>query len=79
MQQISTPELLVKHLYHETTQEEASKVESILASDAKLQQEYAQLQETKYALDEADGELPNANVLEKIMEFSKEQELTESH
>ncbi|MCC6583027.1 MAG: hypothetical protein IT271_04945 [Chitinophagales bacterium] len=79
MQQISTPELLIKHLYNETNATETGVVDAALAADATLHDEYAQLQETKYALDEADGQAPGASVIEKIMAFSKEQELAASH
>jgi hypothetical protein len=79
MQQISTPELLIKHLYNETNTAEAGVVDAALAADVNLQQEYAQFQETKYALDEADGKAPGSSVIEKIMAFSKEQELAASH
>jgi hypothetical protein len=79
MQQTFTPELLVKHLYNETTPSEASAINHALANDTNLQQEFKQLQETKNALDEADGEAPGAYVIQKILAFSKKQELTESH
>lgn len=79
MQQTFTPELLVKHLYNETTPSEASAINHALANDANLQQEFRQLQETKIALDEADGELPGTSVVQRILAFSKKQELTESH
>lgn len=79
MQQISTPELLVKHLYNETSAEEATTVDNALTNDSKLQEEFNELQTAKIALDEADGELPGVSVIEKIMTFSKEQELTATH
>lgn len=79
MQQISTSELLIKHLYNETNAAEADVVDVALAADVNLQQEYTQLQEAKYALDEADGQAPGSAVIEKIMAFSKEQELAPSH
>lgn len=78
MQQIFTSELLVKHLYNETTDSEAAAIENALANDANLQQEFKQLRATKNALDE-DGEAPSTSTIEKILAFSKEQELTESH
>ena len=79
MQQNSTSELLVKHLYNETTDSEATAIEHALANDANLQQEFKQLRATKNALDETDGETPSASTIQKILAFSKEQELTESH
>ena len=79
MQQTFTPELLVKHLYNETTPSEASAINHALANDMNLQQEFKQLQETKNALDEADGEAPDTSVIQKILAFSKKQELAESH
>ena len=79
MQQNSTSQLLVKHLYNETSASEASAVNNALANDATLGQEFKKLQETKSALDETDGEAPDASVIQKILAFSKKQELTESH
>jgi hypothetical protein len=79
MQQNSTNELLVKHLYNETNSEQITALNQALAEDALLQVEFNQLQETKYALDEAGDELPSASVIEKIKAFSKSQELTATH
>ena len=79
MQQIFTSELLVKQLYNETTNSEATAIENALANDANLQQEFKQLRATKNALDETDGEAPSTSTIQKILAFSKEQELTESH
>ena len=53
MQQNSTNELLVKHLYNETNSEQITAINQALAEDALLQEEFNQLKETKYALDEA--------------------------
>ncbi len=79
MQQNSTSELLVKHLYNETSTNEANAVSDALAQDNALQQEFNQLSEAKYALDETDGETPDISIIQKIMKFSKQQELTETH
>ncbi len=75
MQQIFTPEILVKHLYNETTLEESALINDALSNDVKLEQEFRQLQETKYALDESEGDEPRSAVSKKILEFSKKQEL----
>ena len=79
MQQNSTNELLVKHLYNETNSQQVAILNQALAEDALLQEEFNKLKETKYALDEAGDELPSASVIEKIKAFSKSQELTETH
>ena len=79
MQQTFTPELLVKHLYNETTEQESISVKEALANDETLQQEYSLLQKAKYALDETGGETPGSSVIESILTFSKERELTETH
>lgn len=79
MQPIFTPELLVKHLYNETNEQEAIAINRALATDVTIKQEFTSLQEARYALDEADGEIPGASVIEKIRAFSKEKELAASH
>ncbi len=75
MQQIFTPELLVKHLYNETTPEEAIAIEDALTTNVALQTVYRQLQATKYALDEEDGGTPPSSVLQKIKAYSVAQSL----
>ncbi|MFN8261202.1 MAG: hypothetical protein U0X41_09740 [Chitinophagales bacterium] len=79
MQQISTSELLIKHLYNETNEAEAASVRSILANDTAMQQEFSRLQEAKNELDEAGGDIPGVSVIEKIKAFSKKQSLAEAH
>jgi hypothetical protein len=71
MQQISTSELLVKHLYNETTIEEATIVNKLLKDDSTIQEEFKQIQAAKYALDETDGYEPNKSVIDKILTYSK--------
>jgi hypothetical protein len=70
-----TPQLLIKHLYNETTESEKTAIEHALQHNALLMQEFEQLRETKYALDEAGGESPCAMTLHNIMEYSKEQQM----
>lgn len=79
MQQISTPELLVKHLYNETDKEESTILQNALEQDSETAQTFKQMQEVKNALDEAGDETPGENVIRNILEFSKQQELTASH
>ena len=79
MQQISTPELLVKHLYNETDAEETIILQNSLENDAKTAESYKQLQEVKNALDEAGGESPANSVIQLILEYSTQQELSTSH
>lgn len=79
MQQISTPELLVKHLYHETDAEEATLLQHELEHNAEAAQSYVAMQEVKGMLDDDSGETPGASVINKILEFSKEKELTAIH
>lgn len=71
MQKNSTPELLVKHLYNETTNSEAILVNDALKNNIDLQEEFKQMQATKYALDDTDGNEPNKSVIENILNYSK--------
>ena len=73
---MSTPDLLVKHLYNETDSEEATLLQHSLENDSKSTETYRQLQEAKAALDEADGETPGNSIIQNILEYSKQQELS---
>ncbi|MEZ5025514.1 MAG: hypothetical protein R2739_02955 [Chitinophagales bacterium] len=77
MQQIFTPELLVKHLYNETTTKEAEIINEAIAKNATLKQEFNRLQTAKNALNEDDGELPKASTIENILSYSKQQHVSE--
>lgn len=79
MQRTFTPEILVKHLYHETGNVEASAIRRILKEDASLQQEFTQMQESKQALDDLDGDMPSASVIEHILAHSRQQESIATH
>lgn len=79
MQLIFTPELLVKYLYNETTETETAIVKETFANDVNLQQEFKQLQASKYALDESDGGAPGTSVVQKILAFSKRNFSVEIH
>ncbi len=72
MQQNSTPELLVKHLYNETNATEAKSVQNSMESNPSLQQEFKSLQEAKYRLDETDGDEPGKSAISNILAYSKE-------
>ncbi len=71
MQEISTPELLVKHLYNETNADEASVVSNAFKNQPAIQQEFANLQTAKDALDGTDGHEPSKSVIDTILAFSK--------
>lgn len=71
MKQISTPELLVKHLYLETDSDERRQIEQLLTNDSEVADMFAQLSEAKQALDEDGGELPGTPVMENILRYSK--------
>ena len=71
MQQISTPELLVKHLYLETDSDERKHIGLQLTDDSEASDMFAQLSEAKQALDEDGGELPGTPVMENILRYSK--------
>lgn len=71
MQQISTPELLVKQLYLETDSDERRQIEQLLTNDSEVADMFAQLSEAKQALDEDGGELPGTPVMENILRYSK--------
>jgi hypothetical protein len=79
MQQISTPELLVKHLYNETNKSEADALQQELNSNPETAQLYTKLQDAKNALEENDGEMPSVNVVEKILAYSNANTLEEIH
>jgi hypothetical protein len=72
MEKDFTPQLLIKHLYNETTEPEKTAVEAALLANAELKNEFEQLQEAKYALDEAGGESPCAMSIHNILQYSKE-------
>ncbi len=71
MQQNSTPELLVKHLYDETNVSESELVKVSLNNDNLLQEEYSQMQASKYALDDSGGNEPRKSVIENILNYAK--------
>lgn len=70
MQQIFTPELLIKHLYNETTPAEARAIAVALRNDPSLQEEFRHLKETKYRLDESEGGEPGQSTIQKILVYS---------
>lgn len=71
MQKNSTLELLVKHLYNETTNSESKFVADTLKSNIDLQEEFIQMQATKYALDDFDGDEPDQSIIANIINYSK--------
>lgn len=71
MKQISTPELLVKHLYLETDSDERRQIGQQLTDDSEVADMFAQLSEAKQALDEDGGELPGTPMMENILRYSK--------
>jgi len=79
MQQMSTLELLIKHLYHETTQQEAAFLRNELEHDKALAVSYEELQEIKNALDDAGGDRPGAHILRNVVEYSRQYELEEAY
>lgn len=74
-----TPEDLIKHLYNETTPEEAVCIEQAISQDPGLKAEMRQLREAKYALDHGDDDRPNQGILERIKAYSMEKSLQETH
>lgn len=79
MQQISTPNLLLKYLYNETSSAEKAAIEKSIANDASLQDELNRLKEIKLRLDEQDNTIPSIASIGQILAYSKEQSLTETH
>jgi|GEM_PF-5840259 hypothetical protein len=75
MQQIFTPELLLKFLYSETNESESKLVRDALEKNEDWNTEFQQLQTVKYALDEQDGDTPPASVVNRILAYSKLQEM----
>lgn len=71
MQQISTSELLVKHLYNETNADEASVVNNAIENQPVIQQDFVDLQIAKDALDGTDGHEPKPSVIDNIIAYSK--------
>ena len=77
MQQNFTREILVKHLYNETNETEANAVEAALKNDSSLQQEFAQLRHVKNKIDEDGGDSPSNDSIQKILNYSKQQQPAE--
>ena len=75
MQEISTPELLVKHLYNETNALEKSIVNQAIENQVLIKEEYTNMQTAKNALDEIDGNEPNQAVIDTILTYSKMNEI----
>ncbi len=75
MQQIFTPELLIQHLYNETSPEEAKAIDRALRNHPALQEEFSRLKEAKYQLDESEGDGPGKSVLQKILAYSRQSEM----
>jgi len=74
MQQNSTLDLLIKHLYQETDTDENAIVQQLLASDTKLQEQYQQLCATKNAIDEHGGDGPNDTIIQQVLSYSQQKE-----
>ncbi len=79
MQQISTPELLVKQLYNETNPIEAAAVQQAIDNNPEMADLYTSLQEAKAAVEESDGESPSVRSIEKILTYSNAKTLEEIH
>lgn len=79
MQQISTHDLLVKHLYNETTPDEAEIVLNMLLNHPALHDEYNTLKATISQLNVADAATPSKMVLQNILSYSKTKEQAETH
>ncbi|MBK6273990.1 MAG: hypothetical protein IPF58_04475 [Saprospirales bacterium] len=77
MQQNFTREILVKHLYNETNEHEAKVIETALRNDISLQQEFAQLRHVKNKIDEDGGDSPSNDSIQKILNYSKQQQPAE--
>lgn len=75
MQATFTPQLLIKHLYNETTATEGSAVFSALEENEAVQEEFAQLLEAKQALDDAGGDDPGRACIRNILRYSGAQQL----
>jgi hypothetical protein len=75
MQQIFTPELLIKHLYNETTPAEARAIAVALQNNPSLQEEFRHLEETKYRLDESEGGEPGQSTIQKILAYSGQSQM----
>ncbi|MFN8283012.1 MAG: hypothetical protein U0U67_07335 [Chitinophagales bacterium] len=77
MQQNFTRETLVKHLYKETNESEATAIENALKNDSSLEQEFAQLRHVKNKIDEDGGDSPSNDSIQKILNYSKQHQPAE--
>ena len=68
-----TPQLLIQHLYNETTATEAAAIRHALETDEALQAEFGRFQDVLQALDEeAGGENPSSSTIHAILSYSKQ-------
>ena len=74
-----TSEDLIKHLYNETTPDEAAAIEKAIRLNPELQTEMQQLREAKFALDDGDNDRPDTGTLERILAYSLEKSFQETH
>ena len=75
MQQLFTPELLIRHLYHETTASEARTIDLALRNNPSLREEFRLLKEAKYKLDESEEDEPGKSTIQQILAYSKQSEM----
>lgn len=78
MQPTSTPEQLVRLLYHETTPEETRELEACLDTNETLRNEFRQMSEAKAALDNDGHGRPGVSTLERIRAYAAEKNLQEA-
>lgn len=71
MQTDFTPEILVKHLYNETSLLEAQAIRNALVQDETLQEKFKELQTAKTLLDENGGDEPDAETIKSILSYAK--------
>ncbi len=73
-QDFTLRELLIKHLYHETTTTECLALECLLREDAALQAEFTAFRQMKEALQEVQLE-PSDACVDAILKYSAHTEL----
>jgi hypothetical protein len=73
MQTDFTTQLLIKHLYNETTEQEQQVVQEALEQNYSLREEFLQLQEMYRELGGLVEEMPSRRSVRVILEYAHEQ------
>ncbi len=73
MQTDFTSQLLIRHLYHETTEIERQLLEEEFAKDHELNKQFLQLKEVLQELSQLKGEAPSRHSVRVILDYAHSQ------